>query len=77
MAALLVVQFQGPQAPSMKVEEEDVPQALVVKDSAEEEEVPQALTFCSIYCASGTRRTWNPNLAYRASLGQNLRQRPD
>ena len=46
----------GLQAPSIKVEEEEAPQALVVKDKVEGEEVLQALIF-SIYCASGTRRT--------------------
>ena len=39
----------GSQAPSIKVEEEeDVPQALVVKGKAEGEEVPQALKLSSL-----------------------------
>ncbi len=39
--------YMGLQAPSIKVEEEDVPQALVVKGKVKGEEVPQALTFSS------------------------------
>ena len=54
MAALLVVQFHGV-APSIKVEEEDVPQALVVKGKAEGEEVPQALQLSNLLCQRHTK----------------------
>ena len=70
----------GLQAPSIKVEEEeDVSQALVVKDKVDGEEAPLALTCSSLLSQRHMNNliTWNPTLAYLASLGQNLHQRPD